>query len=818
MSLAASLAGFCARQLLSKGWDYLKDRFTDHSDALPKALKNANDRTWNAFRNVLSDGYLDAVAGWFAASDDKGMRDQMKQFIAGALKDQPADFRQQCLDELESADAARMLLAPSLAEVTDETPRFEKYSPDRMCEGANQFVGQLAGTLRAEGYKALATLICLRPEGTELPLVVLSFTFFFRCELRGNPQLLGELQFDMIENVTATLRTMLQALYDNSEQLNRIEEELRKQGEEARAAKDEILAAINAQKSSKSDQQRLFDELCRKYPHLATPEAWEMLAKMFDQAGQPGLAQQSRQRGAKLAPPQRPRFKPGDLVPGRSDWVLERHLGGGGFGEVWLARHPRLRERAVKFFRPLFREDSDMLHESNVIARIMRETGRGFLRDSIVELLDEHLEGLTPWLMYEYVEGVTLAQGILHWAKLPAHKRFQEVTVALRMIASAVGHFHRLDPPIVHRDLKPANILHDKHAKRLRITDFGIGGIAARDLIEAEKHGTLTRGAMLQASLYGSYTPIYASPEQKRGDLPHPKDDVHALGVIAYQMLTGRLDRAPGPHFARELHKLGVEKTLIDLIGACVDDAELRPKDASEIAQALAAPKPTAPKPAAEPREPEGTPPPRSVPADSYADIREDEDAYLAALKVGKHKNFFAGRAPTRIAPWKDAAESGFAPAQNLYGECLAHGIAAAQDVFQAVAWYRKAAEQGHAAAQNNLGWMYQERRADYVQAVAWYRKAAEQGNAMAQYNLGRMYEEGHGVAKDDNQAVAWYRKAAEQGNVYAQTELGRMYEKGRGVAQNDFKAVAWYRKAAEQGSDGAQRALRRLGSTAKPA
>ncbi|WP_406569303.1 tetratricopeptide repeat protein, partial [Aeromonas veronii] len=67
---------------------------------------------------------------------------------------------------------------------------------------------------------------------------------------------------------------------------------------------------------------------------------------------------------------------------------------------------------------------------------------------------------------------------------------------------------------------------------------------------------------------------------------------------------------------------------------------------------------------------------------------------------------------------------------------------------------------------------------------MAWYRKAAEQGDAMAQFNLGAMYEQGKGVAQDDKQAVAWYRKAAEQGYAMAQSNLGGMYNTGSGVAQ----------------------------------
>ena len=63
----------------------------------------------------------------------------------------------------------------------------------------------------------------------------------------------------------------------------------------------------------------------------------------------------------------------------------------------------------------------------------------------------------------------------------------------------------------------------------------------------------------------------------------------------------------------------------------------------------------------------------------------------------------------------------------------------------------------------------------DDAQAVAWYRKAADQGDANAQNNLGVMYENGRGVAKDDAQAVAWYRKAAGRGHAGAAQALRRL-------------------------------------------
>lgn len=113
-----------------------------------------------------------------------------------------------------------------------------------------------------------------------------------------------------------------------------------------------------------------------------------------------------------------------------------------------------------------------------------------------------------------------------------------------------------------------------------------------------------------------------------------------------------------------------------------------------------------------------------------------------------------------------------------------------------------KAAEQGHAKAQFNLGLKYftgQGFLQDNKQALVWFSKAAEQGDAEAQYYLGLMYDHGQGVLQDDKQAFAWYQKAAEQGHTDAQCNLGVMYAKGQGVPQDDVNAYAWSSIAAAQ-------------------
>jgi uncharacterized protein len=94
----------------------------------------------------------------------------------------------------------------------------------------------------------------------------------------------------------------------------------------------------------------------------------------------------------------------------------------------------------------------------------------------------------------------------------------------------------------------------------------------------------------------------------------------------------------------------------------------------------------------------------------------------------------------------------------------------------------------------------------DYAQAVAWYRKAADQGDADAQFNLGEMYRNGQSVAQDDAQAVIWYRKAADHGNALAQSNLGVAYANGQGVAQDYIIAHMWLTLAASRATETATR------------
>jgi hypothetical protein len=292
-----------------------------------------------------------------------------------------------------------------------------------------------------------------------------------------------------------------------------------------------------------------------------------------------------------LLPARLPRFRPGDRPLPGVDWELVELLGVGGFSEVWKARNPDFDGVplvALKFC--LDPASRDLLgHEAAVLNQVMRQ-GR---HAGIVPLLQTYLHVEPPCLAYEYVEGGDLAGLIQSWhgpfGPLPA-RLVEDAAGVVRELADIVAHAHQLEPPIVHRDLKPANILVQRLGDgrtALRIADFGISGLVAGHALEEERRGT-GRGRILATALRGAHTPLYASPQQVRGEPPDPRDDVYALGVIWYQLLTGDLTagRPGGTRWMRRLGEQGMPPAQLDLLGSCFED---NPADRPASAVALAA-------------------------------------------------------------------------------------------------------------------------------------------------------------------------------------------------------------------------------------
>ena len=158
--------------------------------------------------------------------------------------------------------------------------------------------------------------------------------------------------------------------------------------------------------------------------------------------------------------------------------------------------------------------------------------------------------------------------------------------------------------------------------------------------------------------------------------------------------------------------------------------------------------------------------------------------------------------------------------AQFELGMAYEKGEDLPQDYGQAMVWYRKAAEQGHAEAEFALGMIYANGESvpqDYGQAMAWYRKAAEQGHAEAKFALGMIYANGESVPRDAVQAVAWISKAAEQGLVKAQLALGLMYSNGERVLVDESSVTQMMERSRLEYSVGFVDAKYNLGDQGVP-
>jgi serine/threonine protein kinase len=211
----------------------------------------------------------------------------------------------------------------------------------------------------------------------------------------------------------------------------------------------------------------------------------------------------------------------------RAQVVDERYglvepIGGGGMGSVWLAEDRRLKRNvAVKFLKAEFADDDELRTRFEIEAQAMAKINH----PSVAEIFDVGHEGTQPYIVMEYVEGVTLT------AFMRDHAPLREATALkwLENIARGVAAIHRRN--VIHRDLKPNNILLPEGGEReylVKIVDFGI----ARNLNSASITTELGR-------LF--YTPNYAAPEQTAGLTLTPASDVYTLGVILYEMLGGTM-------------------------------------------------------------------------------------------------------------------------------------------------------------------------------------------------------------------------------------------------------------------------------------
>ena len=209
-------------------------------------------------------------------------------------------------------------------------------------------------------------------------------------------------------------------------------------------------------------------------------------------------------------------------------WRLLRLIGQGSVGAVYLAEATSTGKTAALKLVPLD-VGRGAVRSQEVFLR-GAEVGRRLVHPGIVAVHDAGVDGSTGWLAMEPVPGSDLARYTAPSRLLPQALVLQ---VAERL-ALALAYAHRQG--VVHRDLKPANVLVHWPTQTVKLADFGL----ARAEDAAQTGTGIVPG-----------TPAYMAPEQLAGRLPTPATDFYALGVLLFQLLSGRL-----PHEATSMGEL----------------------------------------------------------------------------------------------------------------------------------------------------------------------------------------------------------------------------------------------------------------------
>src|ERR1043165_3221054 len=209
------------------------------------------------------------------------------------------------------------------------------------------------------------------------------------------------------------------------------------------------------------------------------------------------------------------------VIAGR--FRIEREIGTGGMGTVYLATHLDLeRPVAVKIIKREFAADSDVadrfLREARTMAKL-RHPNAAMIFDA------GNLPDGRHFIVMEFVEGETLSQSLAREGRFSAAHAVHIAT----QICDVLEEAHRLG--IIHRDLKPSNILLGKRG--VCVLDFGVAKVLASSAESTATHASTGSGQL-------AGTPRYMSPEQCLGQRVGARSDLYSLGVLVYEMLAGR--------------------------------------------------------------------------------------------------------------------------------------------------------------------------------------------------------------------------------------------------------------------------------------
>lgn len=628
--LVLNLVGYALRQVIGGAADqvtaFVQERWTDHSQALPKALAQANERTWKALSVALAgEGFCEQMKRLFADGDAQGLREQVARFLnSGRLgfEGTPVQFRRQCLTELNALQQSGRHTVGHLdpAQVAVQTSHFARYDDRRaLLVGAQQAVQGVAEALR-EDYPNLARLLG-EASPDHPPLLASAFAYFLRREIEKNAELARGLLWDNVQQLTASHAAAFEELSTISPRLEEMLGWLARLCAMQQEAMDK-LDRLGMQRSEvrphhsfsiRNDDERSAVKLLlsrfRELPPTVQKEFPTLLSglgRLQIGAGEFGSARETfgevatltqgtaqaeayantfraaleeRRWDAALAAIQeaatrdRERFMPFPL----HRYKPRRILGAGGFGTAFLCHDSHFDEDVVVktlHVEDLERQLKDVFREAQLLRRLSHPNVIG-IRDCEYAHQEKQLR---PYLVMDYFPGVSLHEFVEMRGTLSP----SDLVVVALQIVSAMEAAHASQ--ILHRDLKPENILVRKEGSlwQVKVIDFGLA--LRRQVIETSAAVVSAVKTVLGESAGGTLQ--YAPPEQM-GRVPGVKvgfySDVYAFGKLCCYALFKTTE-------PKSRHWKSIPAPLADLLEQCTEqDLPHRLKDFDAVRKVLKA-------------------------------------------------------------------------------------------------------------------------------------------------------------------------------------------------------------------------------------
>ena len=469
-----------------------------------------------------------------------------------------------------------------------------------------------------------------------------------------------------------------------------------------------------------------------------------------------------------------------------------RTLGQGGFGITYLALQTGLdREIVVKefFMKDYCDRDKNTRHVTlgtkgsrGMIERYLEKFGKearniaALDHPNIVRIMDIFEENSTAYYVMEYHSGGSLSSII----KQKGAMSEKEALSHIAQVASALKYVH--SNLMMHLDIKPDNILLNKRGEAVLI-DFGISK-------HYNSHGKAT-STPNTSGISPGYTPLEQYDEGGVGEFS-PATDIYSLGATLYTLLTGKI---PPPAMqlvnnqtlTNELIKKGISSQVISAVTKSMSFAkENRPQNIDEFSslldKLLNVPQQTQPIISI------GTSKEIMRMRGSIIKLEaENNNLKFENSSLRQENHTLLQEIESLRASIMEQKETSFANRQEIAtlqrlqvidsntNNSLNSETATPQDLINGKEGTNESLQND--MFMNNVIELspISKFRQEEMPLITEYRKAAEQGKAIAQYNLGYCYEKGLGVGKDPTEAVKWYRKAAEQGDAAAKAALQRL-------------------------------------------